>query len=428
MLFSAQGYVRAIQWNLHYYYNGCMSWAWYYPHHYAPWITDIRGFSDMEITFEMGKPFLPFEQLLSVLPAASKDLLPTLLQGLMVNETSPIIDYYPKDFESDLNGKQQEWEAVVLVPFIDQNKLQSAVNPLFPHLTMEEQNRNKHGPMLAYTYSSMPLGSYPSPQYFPNIESNMAKCQEIWREEFEVPLQKLRKGLMKGVKLDVYFPGFPTLKHIPHHAKLKKESVKVFEQNSRGDNMMLYVRDDGIPDIHQVAENLQGSEIWVAWPHMVEAKVIGLRNEQFTYTVTKNGSSVCNKNETYEGIDFKKKTHEIGDNYKNRWGVVIGDTHIIIEAVMMTGRKYVCGRDGNITLEKLWSKTVQSFAFQTTRKDILVHDPSFTQYRTLPELFPTGSTAFVLANPYYGCEATVLKIDKEHQGRIQLSVIQPQVS
>ena len=52
-----------------------MSWAWYYPHHYAPWITDIRGFSDMEITFEMGKPFLPFEQLLSVLPAASKDLL-----------------------------------------------------------------------------------------------------------------------------------------------------------------------------------------------------------------------------------------------------------------------------------------------------------------------------------------------------------------
>ena len=90
--------------------------------------------------------------------------------------------------------------------------------------------------------------------------------------------------------------------------------------------------------------------------------------------------------------------------------------------------QYVCGRDGRITLEKLWSKTPQSFAFQTTRKDILVHDPSFTQYRTLPELFPDGSTCYVLANPYYGCEATVLKIDKEHQGRIQLQVIQPVVS
>ncbi len=32
------------------------------------------------------------------------------LQGLMVNETSPIIDYFPPEFETDLNGKQQDWE------------------------------------------------------------------------------------------------------------------------------------------------------------------------------------------------------------------------------------------------------------------------------------------------------------------------------
>ena len=32
---QAYGYVRAIQWNLHYYYNGCVSWAWYYQHHYG---------------------------------------------------------------------------------------------------------------------------------------------------------------------------------------------------------------------------------------------------------------------------------------------------------------------------------------------------------------------------------------------------------
>ena len=27
---------------------------------------------------------------------------------------------------------------------------------------------------------------------------------------------KLKKGLCPGVKLSVYFPGFPTMKHIPH--------------------------------------------------------------------------------------------------------------------------------------------------------------------------------------------------------------------
>lgn len=38
----------------------------------------------------------------------------------MTSENSPIIEYYPPDFKTDLNGKQQEWEAVVLIPFIDE--------------------------------------------------------------------------------------------------------------------------------------------------------------------------------------------------------------------------------------------------------------------------------------------------------------------
>jgi len=39
---------------------------------------------------------------------------------LMIMEESDIIEYYPVDFKTDLNGKQQEWEAVVLIPFIDE--------------------------------------------------------------------------------------------------------------------------------------------------------------------------------------------------------------------------------------------------------------------------------------------------------------------
>ena len=87
----------------------------------------------------------------------------------------------------------------------------------------------------------------------------------------------------------------------------------------------------------------------------------------------------------------------------------------------------MCGKVGKITLEKIWSKTTQSFSLQTTRKDILTHDSSFTQYRTLPELYPDGSTCFVMAYSHYGCQAEVITIDKEHRGRIQLSVIEPTV-
>ena len=41
----------------------------------------------------------------------------------MVMEQSPIIEYYPVNFNTDLNGKQHDWEAVVLIPFIDEVSL-----------------------------------------------------------------------------------------------------------------------------------------------------------------------------------------------------------------------------------------------------------------------------------------------------------------
>jgi 5'-3' exoribonuclease 1 len=89
----------------------------------------------MDLTFEMSKPFLPFEQLLAVLPAASKALLPAPFQWLMMANESPIIDFYPVDFEQDLNGKQQDWEAVVLIHLIDESRLLTAMNTLYPRLS-----------------------------------------------------------------------------------------------------------------------------------------------------------------------------------------------------------------------------------------------------------------------------------------------------
>ena len=55
----------------------------------------------------------------------------------MVNEDSPVRDFYPVDFETDLNGKQMEWEAVVLIPFIDEERLLQAMKPCSIYLNDE---------------------------------------------------------------------------------------------------------------------------------------------------------------------------------------------------------------------------------------------------------------------------------------------------
>ena len=45
----------------------------------------------------------------------------------MYSPTSPILDFYPLEFEQDMNGKKAEWEAIVKIPFIDAVRLKKAM-------------------------------------------------------------------------------------------------------------------------------------------------------------------------------------------------------------------------------------------------------------------------------------------------------------
>lgn len=209
-------YITALQWTLGYYYRGVCSWSWYYPHHYAPYMSDISKFTDLEMNFNMGKPFLPFEQLLSVLPAASKDLLPEVYHKLMTDPSSKIIDYYPVDFETDLNGKKQEWEALVLIPFINEIRLIDAMNDCNDKLTASEINRNKHGPMLQYDYCATDQGSLPECFGQQMIGHIFCKETQIDRSEIMVPKDKLILKACSHAQKDAYFPGFPTMRHLKH--------------------------------------------------------------------------------------------------------------------------------------------------------------------------------------------------------------------
>jgi 5'-3' exoribonuclease 2 len=141
----AAAYVQGLAWVLKYYFQGCPSWDWYYPYHYAPFAADFQNLADLKLSFDKGKPFKPFEQLMGVMPAASKHTLPEIFHGLMENEDSEIIEFYPEDFDIDLNGKKFAWQGVALLPWIDEKRLLNAMAKVYPLLSPEDAARNVVG-------------------------------------------------------------------------------------------------------------------------------------------------------------------------------------------------------------------------------------------------------------------------------------------
>jgi len=100
---------------------------------------------DMKINFEKGTIFRPFEQLMGVLPAASKQAIPKQFHDLMTDPDSEIIDFYPEEFVVDLNGKKFAWQGVAILPFIDSKRLLAAMAKKYPLLPPEVAARNGVG-------------------------------------------------------------------------------------------------------------------------------------------------------------------------------------------------------------------------------------------------------------------------------------------
>uniref|UniRef100_A0A673CEF3 5'-3' exoribonuclease 1 n=1 Tax=Sphaeramia orbicularis TaxID=375764 RepID=A0A673CEF3_9TELE len=431
---QARCYVEGIQWILHYYYHGVQSWSWYYPYHYAPFLSDIKNLSELKLTFDLGTPFMPFQQLLAVLPAASMELLPECYRHLMTSERSPIIEYYPLDFKTDLNGKQQEWEAVVLIPFIDERCLLAAMEPYNSKLTQGEKARNRHTECAIYTYDKESEFTYssPLPQMFPDIIHCRVRKTDIPMDAWHVPPDHVSGRIDRSA---LYFCGFPTLQHIKHKFYKKKSGVVVFQQSSRGENMMLEITgSDAETTCDEVAAQTVGKSIFVNWPHLEEARIVAVSDGETKFSLEEppGVQRVYDRPSTppptkvtclsdKEQKDWLKDVQGITEHYLKRKGIFVNECEVLLYGQLLTGRKYVPKANGVVELEKQWAKQVLPFAHQTVVKDIKAFYSSLTCFTSLDELFPQTTTVFMVGNPYYGAMGEVQdSSDVIKEGRVRV--------
>ncbi|CAG0882051.1 unnamed protein product [Darwinula stevensoni] len=198
----AQEYAHGLCWVLRYYYQGCPSWKWYYPYHYAPFASDFVELEAIDTEFEENtEPFRPLEQLMGVFPAASRAHVPEPWADLMVNPDSSIIDFYPTDFKIDLNGKKFAWQGVALLPFVNEMRLKLALESFYDLLTDDEKRRNVKGEAVLYVNDSHTGFSFMAGLY----EGDSCRDQE---REYELN-PKLFQGMAGHVLLspNVVEPG-----------------------------------------------------------------------------------------------------------------------------------------------------------------------------------------------------------------------------
>jgi len=290
-------YLEGLIWCLAYYTKGCISWNWYFPYHYGPMLIDMTNLTEVcdRIKFDLGQPFRPFQQLLGCLPPLSMKLLPRKYQWLMTADNSPVLDSYPSEFGIDQNGKKNPWEAVVLLPFIDEKKLLEAERIHCPEssLSASEKARNSFGKVLYHKYNPSIVTTYFSCNAEIGLE-DIRSCQSEVNATFPslAPSLAFKQELIPGTV--VPFPGYPSLTILPMASSdIEAMKINVFGGASKYRSIVLEIDSSSSVLSMDTTENVQamedklinliGKKVFVNYPLIHEAKVVAITTEFSEY-------------------------------------------------------------------------------------------------------------------------------------------------
>jgi len=391
-----KAYLDGISWVLRYYHDGVPSWEWFYPYHYAPYLAELSLTAPTWVppVFPPSKPCRPLEQLLGVLPPQSHDLVPETYRFLMLSEQSPIISYYPKTFKTDLNGKRAEWEELVLIPFIETEKLRSAMKEaekLFP-LTEEELERDVlYDRVPCYTVADDGKEENHDvciPTFMPGSFVIKTKISYI-DIDYQSPHPQLLTSVLNISKFQPNPFIFPTLFCAPFHSIVKRVHVFLHSRPSN-DESIVCVLDDFPPNVvENIEKALLGRTVLVGWPYFYPAVVESFVSREGVIDAASGGVM---KEMTDGGKWFEQQLNDMSRDYLKRYAVALDKVNILVEVRPIAG---MCEKlDGSC--QRLYDNGSILVPLQTLCVDNPEADWQFYERPPCPQMLPIGIRAVAI--------------------------------
>jgi 20S proteasome subunit beta 5 len=291
----------------------------------------------------LGAPLKPFEQLMGCMPPSQAHHLPEPYRWLMTDPASPIIDFYPKTFTIDMNGKRWPWEAVALLPFIDSGRLLEVAGKVDDSMLLEEERERNatgttvvmmHDPEYAETVPGIGKG-----KVFETIEENKTRVIPFdvsdWNyKSEEVPVLKAQLAPDVTVPLS----GFGSLRDGPVQSLWRRKmGINVFGSRSRSKTACLEISKfmPPLPPIEALGPKLIGTCIYVNYPYFIEGFVTAVSDENVL---------IRGKNEPRRWTSAEAERwqisrdgvtgrYETGEGYTGTGGVTIPEDQTILLSV-----------------------------------------------------------------------------------------------
>jgi 5'-3' exoribonuclease 1 len=263
----------------------------------------------------------------------------------MTDRLSPIAHFYPLEFEQDLNGKKQDWEAIVKIPFIDAELLRASMKKKEHNLTKEEVQRNQFGKTIRFLYTGPEEATeYPSslPGFFPPIYRCTCRMEEL---ELPTVTPGTPLPLVGGVATESpsgLLAGFPSLKTLPQtHTVLGYHHVNVHGTESRNQSVVLHI-ENRYEDLksEQVAHQFLGKVVHTGWPFLREGKVVGVSDSLFKYDkvgIAGKEKVVPTPHAPNAIGHWRAKAERIESVYSKRAGVVTGEVEVMLHVRPLKG-------------------------------------------------------------------------------------------